>query len=196
MPPGLFNEWKFSNCIRTLLCSTVILKYPLSFNEFLLRVWYRITSPASTVRHPNQSWMNIICLGLNQSWTNPERILSVQGQTNPERILNQSYWFVRPPFDYASNTFASVHVLVQQNRSWIKNAWSEQIIYATYHNMSYSACKIHDIYKSIPYQVHPPARFLTYIAWIATKYAIQFGRSIFTDGTIIKDGITYTTKSK
>ncbi len=66
-------------------------------------------NPAGTERRPNQSWTNII---------------SVQGRTNSEPIL----WL--DPFGDRSamvhiRTYASVHILVQQNRSWIKNACRE-----------------------------------------------------------------------
>ncbi len=81
------------------------------------------THPEGTERRPNQSWTNII---------------SVLGPTNPEPILNQSYGLIRSAtvrlwFTYVrthlftfwfsrTNPEASVHFLVQQNRSWIKNA--------------------------------------------------------------------------
>ena len=53
-----------------------------------------------------------ICSGLNQSWTNSQPIL----------------WL--DPFGHRSlmvhiHTYASVHILGQQNRSWIKNACSD-----------------------------------------------------------------------
>ncbi len=57
---------------------------------------------------------------LNKSWT------------ITERWLNQSYWFVQPPFGYGSYrlvrppfSYGSHHILVQQNRSWIKNVCRE-----------------------------------------------------------------------
>ena len=54
-----------------------------------------------------------ICSGPNQSWTNPEPISCLD------------------PFGHRSamvyiRTYTSVHILVQQNRSWIKNACRER----------------------------------------------------------------------
>ena len=90
------------------------------------RVFYKMShfrAPAGTVRRPNLSWTNIICSGLNQSWKNPEPILVIRSATV------QLWFFNTDLFGHCSvmvhirmTMCASVHILIQQTQSWIKNA--------------------------------------------------------------------------
>ena len=82
-------------------------------------------SPAGTVRRPDQSWTNTICSWANQYWTNLEPVLN-KSWTNTERILtNLTDSFGHHSVMVHIRTYTFIHILVQQNRSWIKNACRE-----------------------------------------------------------------------
>ena len=89
------TEWTIgSNGNLKLVKEIVIMwwrKFSFQGNEIIWKVYsiwlswmHPITCdshPAGTVRHPNQSWTNIICSGPNQFWTNPEPILLIPTAT-------------------------------------------------------------------------------------------------------------------
>ncbi len=83
--------------------------------------------PAGTVRRLNGSWTNIICSGPNQSWTNPEPWPNGGWSNLTDSFSHRLVMVLTDSFGHRLvmvpiRTYASIHILVQQNRSWIKKA--------------------------------------------------------------------------